>query len=194
MYLTNAGPCMPLKSTRLECRHFFYNFLFTKLYKRNNKNNNSSQSTALYFNDRQIFHIHTVAFQSQDTQYELCIKRRLLYYDKNAWKGKLTMSMTNSKVRVSSLRHGQHYGANQSDAFRTVHSAFYFPHSAFRNSAFTKTLFDGVAASVLSPALYRHHYTENTNTIFSPKPEVPVLYVRFASRKKQCVGDLKGLQ
>jgi len=73
MYLTNAGPCMPLKSTRLECRHFFYNFLFTKLYKRNNKNNNSSQSTALYFNDRQIFHIHTVAFQSQDTQYELCM-------------------------------------------------------------------------------------------------------------------------
>jgi len=38
----------------------------------------------------------------------LCIKRRLLYYDKNAWKGKLTMSMPNSIVQISSLRHGQH--------------------------------------------------------------------------------------
>jgi len=78
MYLTNAAPCMPLKSTRLECRHFFYNFLFAKLYKRKNKNNNS-QSTTLYFNDGQIFHIHTVAFQSQDTRCECCVLKGIYY-------------------------------------------------------------------------------------------------------------------
>jgi len=104
MYFTNAAPCMPLKSTRLECRHF-YNILFTKLYKRKNKNNNNSESTALYFNDRQIFHIYTVAFQSQGTQSECCVLKGI-YYDKNACKGKLTMAMPNSKVQVSSLRHG----------------------------------------------------------------------------------------
>ena len=78
MYLTNADLCMPLKSTRLECQHF-HKFLFTKLYKRNNKSNNNSQSTALYFNDRQIFHIQTVAFQSQGTQYECCVLKGVYY-------------------------------------------------------------------------------------------------------------------
>jgi len=78
MYLTNAAQCMPLKSTRLECRHFLQFFVY-KVIQKKNKNNNNSQSTALYFNDRQIFHIHTVAFQSQDMQCECCVLKGIYY-------------------------------------------------------------------------------------------------------------------
>ena len=59
----------------------FRSLLCQSYTKRNNKNNNNSYSTALYFNDRQIFgiHIRTVAFRSQDTQYECCVLKGVYY-------------------------------------------------------------------------------------------------------------------
>jgi len=41
----------------------FLQIFVYKVIQKKQKNNNNSQSTALHFNDRQIFHIHTVAFQ-----------------------------------------------------------------------------------------------------------------------------------
>ena len=62
-----------------------------KVIQKKQKNNNYSQSTALYFNDLQIFQIHTVTLITIDTQYVFCVLKGVYYTRiiKNACKCKL---------------------------------------------------------------------------------------------------------
>jgi len=78
MYLTNAAQCMPLKSTRLECRHFLQFFVY-KVIQKKKKITTIHKALRCISNDRQIFHIHTVAFQSQDMQCECCVLKGIYY-------------------------------------------------------------------------------------------------------------------
>ena len=88
MYFTNAAPCMPLKSTRLECRHF-YNFFLQSYTKETTKITNHKALLRILMIDK-YFHIHTVAFQSQDMQYECCVLKGVYYTQLNSTQPEIT--------------------------------------------------------------------------------------------------------